>query len=80
MASPLDTELAFFNAHLAEWLTIHPGKFILVKGNELLGAYDNAETAYAAGVKRLGNSPMLIRQVLAEQPKHSAPALMHGLL
>lgn len=78
--SPLAKELAFFNAHLAEWLPHHEGKFALVKDEQSLGFFDSWETAYAEGVARLGAAPMLIRQVVTEQRVESAPALMLGVI
>lgn len=78
--NPLETELAFFEQQLPELLRHHAGKFVLIKESELAGVFDTIQAAYAAGLTRFGNVPMLIRQVLPVQPKVTAPALLHGVL
>jgi hypothetical protein len=78
--NPLAAELAYFEEHRAELLEHHKGKFVLIKGAELFGAFDTAEAAYAAGVGKFGNEPMFIRQVLDKDEEQSLPALMHGVL
>ncbi len=50
----LEKELEFFAENKTQWAEAHWGKFVLVKGSELLGVYDNAETAIAEGAKRVG--------------------------
>lgn len=73
-------ELRFFNENRAEWLKEHKGKFALVKGKMLLGFFDSADGAYSEGLKQLGNVPMLVIQVLPEQPVDQFPALQLGLV
>lgn len=65
MATVLDHEERVFESLRAALLGCCPGKFVVVKGQDALVAYDTEEAAYAAGVERFGNQPMLIRQVLA---------------
>ncbi len=76
----LEQELAYFEAHRAQWLIEHPGKFVLIKGSDFVGAFDTPENAYKAGLERFGNTPFLIKQVLAQDPIAHAPALSLGLL
>jgi hypothetical protein len=76
----LQVELAHFEEIKGELLKHHLGKFALIKGKELVGTFTKREEAYEAGVKRFGNVPMLIRQVVAEEPVQQIPALMHGLI
>lgn len=80
MPEVLSEELSFFEEKRAEWLQLYPGQFVLVKGRELVGTFTTFQEAYAEGVKRFGNVPMLIRQVLPNDPVEQAPALMHGLI
>ena len=43
--------------------------------------YDTAKAAYEAGVKHLGNVPMLIVQLVRKEPTESvSPALRTGLI
>ena len=80
MENPLAVELAYYEEHRQELLEHHEGKFVLIKGGELVDAFDTAEAAYAEGVKRFGNAPMLIRQVLPKESVDWAPALTLGVL
>ncbi len=80
MPDALIDELAYFEQLKPELLREHAEQFALIKGRALLGTFATMEEAYAAGVKRLGNVPMLIKQVLPEDPVHQFPALEHGLM
>jgi len=76
----LREELAFYETMKAEWLLAHEGKFVLIKGKQLLGFFDTQEQAYSEGLKRLGNKPFLIKQVVKEEPIQTIPALHYGLI
>jgi hypothetical protein len=76
---PLEKELEAFKKNLPEWSQTHGGKFVLVVGEELVGVYDDPETAYEIGIERFGNIPMLIKQVLPDEGTVFFPALMLGL-
>ena len=80
--NPLSTELEYFHAHRDELVASYPGKFALIKGDELIGAFDTDENAYRAGVARFGNTPLLIRQITTEDEDQPVrfPALTVGLL
>ncbi|MDE3068109.1 MAG: hypothetical protein KGJ60_11235 [Verrucomicrobiota bacterium] len=76
----LEKELQFSAENKTEWAKAHLGKFALVKGSELIGVYDNAETAIAEGAKRFGAESFLVRQVDLEEKDIYIPALALGLL
>lgn len=76
----LEQEIQFFTEHLAEWLERHSGKFVLVKGPELIGFFDTIEAALAAGARRFGLQPFLVRRVLETQETVNIPALALGIL
>ena len=76
----LETELTYFNEIRGELLRHHEGKYALVIGRELLGVYDHREEAYRAGIERQGNVPMLIKQVLRDEPTETVPAMGLGLI
>lgn len=83
MAAPeeiLAEERGFYQENRATWLQQHQGKFVLIKGRRLLGVYDSPDVAYAEGLKLLGNVPMLVMQVLPDQPVARFPALELGLI
>jgi len=76
----LEKELAFYEKKLEEWLTLYPGKFVLVKGEELVGIYDTNEQALTAGASRFGLESYLIRCIVKNREDIKLPALTLGLL
>ena len=76
----IETELAFYTEKKEELLAAHEGKYALIKGRELLGLFDTFPQAYEAGLRKVGNKPMLIKQVLRQEPVEHFPALEHGLI
>lgn len=80
VANTLKEELEFFNMNRSDWLKHYANQFALVHGRELVGVFTTFPEAYSEGIKRFGNVPMLIRQVLPTDPVQQAPALVHGLI
>ena len=76
----LERELKFYEEHRRELLASNPRQFALIKGGELIGALPTLQEAYAHGIERFGNVPMLIRQILPADPAHDLPAYTQGLL
>lgn len=82
MSAPraLAGELEFFEAHRQEFLQQHRGKYALIKDDECIGFFDDDITAFEEGVKRFGQAPFLIRQVLDTNRVELTPALVCGLI
>ena len=59
----LDLELRFFNAHRSELLQQAEGKFALIKGDTLLGTFENEAIAIRRGYQVLGNVPFLVKKI-----------------
>jgi hypothetical protein len=76
----LEQELRFYEERRHDLLASTPGAFALIKGKELIGTFPTLEEAYQQGIERLGNVPMLIRQILPAEPAHKMPAFTQGLL
>ncbi len=76
----LQRELAYYNTIRPKLLEHHEGQFVLIKGTEFVGAFTKAEEAYEAGVKKFGNQPFLIKQVLREERIETLPSLTLGLI
>ena len=76
----LETEIAFFEANLAEWLKSYRGQVALVHERELVGIFSTDAEALSEGVCLFGSAPFLVRPVLAKQAEQTAPALMLGIL
>ena len=76
----LEQELRFYEEHRDELLAVNRGRFALIKGEELIGAFATLQEAYSQGIERFGNMPILIRQILPADPAHGIPAFTQGLL
>ena len=78
--NPLSAELALFTTRLPEFLEKAEGKFVLIKGEEIVGFFDSDKAAYKVGVERFGITPFLIKQVLREDQLYDIPAYRLGLI
>ena len=78
-SSPLEREIAYYERERDRLVAQHLGKFVVIKGEELLGAFDTPLAAYEAAVAKYGREPFLTRQVLPVDPLATAPALYTGL-
>ena len=76
----LAEETEFLDANMAKFAAAYPGKALLVKGNELIGAFDTESEAVDEGVKRYGKGPFLVRKAGEDTPEYFIPALAYGLL
>lgn len=78
MNDKLAQEIATFEKHRADLEKSHPGKFVLIKGDEVLGTFDTFENAAAEGVRLFPKEDFLIRQIGAPVAQLS-PAIVYGL-
>ena len=46
----------------------HEGKFILLKGTEIIGFYDTLDAAHRAGLQRYLLQPFMLHQILSREP------------
>jgi len=88
MTNPCDTtgsetlseEVALYESKRSEFLLDYEGKFVLIKGSEVAGFFDDESEAYKVGLERFGNTPFLIRQVARQDAVQNTPALHFGLI
>jgi hypothetical protein len=78
--SQLQQEREFFKINQAQWPKAHSGKFVLIKGDQFPGFFDNAENAVAEGMRRFGSESFLVRGVDEKEETLRIPTLMFGLL
>ncbi len=52
----------------------HEGKFVLIKGEQIVGFFDTFDSACDAGVRAYLLQPFLAHQILTEEPLLSLPA------
>ncbi|MBM4017702.1 MAG: hypothetical protein FJ288_05145 [Planctomycetes bacterium] len=64
MADLLSEEIKTYEANFEALLGAHEGKFVVIRGAEVQGTFDNQMDAVAWGYRRLGNVPFLVRQVV----------------
>lgn len=76
----LEKELKYFEEHKDELLKHYEGQFVLIKDDQLVGAFTTEEEAYQAGLEKFGNQPFLIKKVTKEEEVVQLPALTLGLL
>ncbi|HBR58317.1 MAG TPA: hypothetical protein DEA22_12765 [Blastocatellia bacterium] len=77
----LDRERKLFEKKKSELTAKHLGKFVLIKGDKLIGLFNTVEEALSEGARQFGLVPFLVRQVSMEgEGDISIPALSLGLL
>jgi hypothetical protein len=76
----LDRERRFFVAHAEEWAKAYPARFLVVKGERLIGDFATIDEALSAGARRFGLQPFLVRRAGEMEETVSVPALTLGLL
>jgi hypothetical protein len=76
----LEDELRFYEQHQSEWADKYPGKFVLVRRDDLVGVYDSLEDALAEGARRFGLTPFLVRPADGPPTEVRIPALIVGVL
>lgn len=59
----LDVELRYYTSRKDEFVRAYSGQFVVIKGEEFLGAFTTQAQAYEAGLSKWGNVPFLIKQV-----------------
>ena len=76
----LEKEMAYYIEHQAELLKQYEGKYILIKGEKIIGGYESEEEAYRAGLEKFQNEPFFIKYVAKEEESAEFPALFLGLI
>ncbi len=73
-----------FERELAVYATVKDklplGRIALIHGDDLIGVFDTDAEAVREGTRRFGRELFLVRQVRAEEPIISNPALDLGIL
>lgn len=60
----LEVELKAYEDHRDELLGTNSGKFVLIKGEQIVGVFDTPVDAIRAGYERFGNVPFLVKQIV----------------
>ena len=59
----LELEIKTFESNKASLLDSSPGKFVLIKGEEIVGTYDTQKDAIKVGIDKFGNEPFLVKEI-----------------
>lgn len=67
----LDREFEYFLSHQAELVREYGGKFLVIVGEEVVGAYDSAEEAYFKAQEEYELGTFLIQQAVPGEEAYS---------
>ncbi|MBI3981711.1 MAG: hypothetical protein HY337_02285 [Gemmatimonadetes bacterium] len=71
MVPVLEQELRTYEAHREKLVGTATGKFVLIRGSEVVGLFDAQLDAIRQGYERFGNVPFLVKQVLEVETPHN---------
>lgn len=60
----LSKELETYEKNKQELLKENRGKFVLIKGDNIINIFDTYADAVKVGIDKFGNSPFLVKQIL----------------
>jgi len=67
----LSKELETYEKNKQKLLKDSHGKFVLIKGDEIINVFDTYSDAVKVGIDKFGNTPFLIKQILeVDQPQN----------
>lgn len=76
----LDVERKYLESHREQLLKQYGGKVLVIKGEQVSGAFDTVEEALQGAVAQYGLENVLIRRPFEPEIEFSAPALTLGIL
>jgi hypothetical protein len=76
----LETELKYLSEHKDDLNKEYPGRFLVIKGQEVSGAYETREAALTGAIEKHGLTNVLIRRPEDAEETISIPALTYGLI
>jgi len=60
---PLSREIETYHKHKAELLKDNTGKYVLIKGEEIINIFDTQNDAIRVGIDKFGNMPFLVKKI-----------------
>ena len=67
----LSEELETYNKHKAELLKESVGKYVLIKGKEIINIFDTQNDAIKVGIDKFGNTPFLVKKIEEVESKEN---------
>ena len=75
------SERNVYDAHLAEWMPVHAGKWVLIKGTRSFGFFGSFEDAFDEGDRLFPDEDLFIKRVAdASASEPLSLGLLHGVL
>lgn len=68
-------EIETYVSHLGDLLKAE-GKFVLIKGSEVVGIYESEEDADADAARRFGAEPVMIKRIVSSDPAVSLGGIL----
>jgi hypothetical protein len=65
--APLATEFVTYRDGLDE-LLCHEGQYVVIKGREIAGYFEDRESAVSAAIARFGRGPVLVKKIVEREP------------
>jgi hypothetical protein len=79
MIRPLELELRTYDRERGRLESEHRGKFVLIRGDEIVGVFDDFHIASEQAARRFEHGPYLV-QCIASEAMHIPSALLDGLV
>ena len=75
----LGEEISFYESNKEEFIRDHINRHLLIKGSKLIGSFETRGQAIAAGYRRYGTGPFLVRLTGEDTPVGFVPSLASGI-
>ncbi|HEV3165004.1 MAG TPA: hypothetical protein VGZ22_13320 [Isosphaeraceae bacterium] len=72
-STSLAKELATYESQLSDWLDLHTGEYVLIRGSETIGFFETRDGALSTGYARFGMVSLFVKQVTPEEPIYNVP-------
>ncbi len=69
--TPLAAEFHFFEANRTAWARKYPQKYVAIHGTQVIGFYDDFQSALEAGLQTYEMGKFLIKQVFDKEPVYA---------
>ena len=80
MPELLGKERAFLKNNLHRLADAYPGRYLLIKGESVVGAFETHDLGVDAGIKLFGRGPFLVKSVTEPDPEPiTIPAIVVGV-
>jgi len=76
----LSEEIKTYQEKKDNLLSNHAGKFVLIKGKEIIDVFDTKNDAIKVGIDKFGNSPFLVKKISEVDETHNFTSNMLGVI